>query len=103
MNVLTAEEMGAVDRRTAEEFGVPLESLMERAGNAGSGASRDPRGSRFGNSGGCFGWGYFHATHGPISIELDPHVLRAAAIDFSLNLFEPRPQGNDGRVIVCVH
>jgi NAD(P)H-hydrate epimerase len=34
MNILTAEEMGAVDRRTAEEFGVPLESLMERAGNA---------------------------------------------------------------------
>src|SRR6266567_3280214 len=34
MNVLTAEEMGAVDRRTAEEFGVPLESLMEHAGNA---------------------------------------------------------------------
>jgi NAD(P)H-hydrate epimerase len=34
MNILTAEEMGAVDRRTAEEFGVPLESLMERAGGA---------------------------------------------------------------------
>src|ERR1700730_14820817 len=34
MNILTAEEMGAVDRRTVEEFGVPLESLMERAGNA---------------------------------------------------------------------
>ena len=34
MNILTAEEMGAVDRRTAEEFGVPLESLMERAGTA---------------------------------------------------------------------
>jgi hydroxyethylthiazole kinase-like uncharacterized protein yjeF len=34
MNILTAEEMGAVDRRTAEEFGVPLESLMEHAGNA---------------------------------------------------------------------
>src|SRR3981189_2521319 len=34
MNVLTAEEMGAVDRRTVEEFGVPLESLMEHAGNA---------------------------------------------------------------------
>src|SRR5207245_5337928 len=34
MNILTAEEMGEVDRRTAEEFGVPLESLMERAGNA---------------------------------------------------------------------
>src|SRR5260370_24092320 len=34
MNILTAEEMGAVDRRTEEEFGVPLESLMEHAGNA---------------------------------------------------------------------
>jgi ADP-dependent NAD(P)H-hydrate dehydratase / NAD(P)H-hydrate epimerase len=34
MNILTAEEMGAVDRRTAEEFGVPLESLMECAGSA---------------------------------------------------------------------
>ena len=34
MNILTAEEMSAVDRRTAEEFGVPLESLMERAGSA---------------------------------------------------------------------
>src|SRR5260370_9946943 len=34
MNILTAEEMGAVDRRTTEEFGVPLESLMERAGSA---------------------------------------------------------------------
>ena len=34
MNILTAEEMGAVDRRTAEEFGIPLESLMERAGGA---------------------------------------------------------------------
>jgi NAD(P)H-hydrate epimerase len=34
MKILTAEEMGAVDRRTAEEFGVPLESLMERAGRA---------------------------------------------------------------------
>jgi NAD(P)H-hydrate epimerase len=34
MNILTAEEMGAVDRRTAEEFGIPLESLMEHAGNA---------------------------------------------------------------------
>jgi ADP-dependent NAD(P)H-hydrate dehydratase / NAD(P)H-hydrate epimerase len=34
MNILTAEEMSAVDRRTAEEFGVPLESLMEHAGNA---------------------------------------------------------------------
>jgi NAD(P)H-hydrate epimerase len=34
MKILTAEEMGAVDRRTVEEFGVPLESLMERAGSA---------------------------------------------------------------------
>src|ERR1700744_6208579 len=34
MKVLTAEEMGATDRRTVEEFGVPLESLMERAGAA---------------------------------------------------------------------
>ena len=34
MNILTAEEMSAVDRRTAEDFGVPLESLMEHAGIA---------------------------------------------------------------------
>jgi NAD(P)H-hydrate epimerase len=34
MRILTAEEMGAADRRTAEEFGVPLESLMEHAGRA---------------------------------------------------------------------
>ena len=34
MKILTAEEMGAADRRTAEEFGVPLESLMETAGSA---------------------------------------------------------------------
>ena len=34
MRILTAEEMGATDRRTAEEFGVPLESLMEHAGRA---------------------------------------------------------------------
>jgi hydroxyethylthiazole kinase-like uncharacterized protein yjeF len=34
MMVLTAEEMSATDRRTAEKFGVPLESLMERAGSA---------------------------------------------------------------------
>ena len=34
MNILTAEEMSAVDRRTAEDFGVPLKSLMEHAGNA---------------------------------------------------------------------
>jgi ADP-dependent NAD(P)H-hydrate dehydratase / NAD(P)H-hydrate epimerase len=34
MQILTAEEMAATDRRTVEEFGVPLESLMERAGSA---------------------------------------------------------------------
>jgi ADP-dependent NAD(P)H-hydrate dehydratase / NAD(P)H-hydrate epimerase len=34
MQILTAAEMGAVDRRTAEEFGVPVEVLMERAGGA---------------------------------------------------------------------
>ncbi|MEO6982800.1 MAG: NAD(P)H-hydrate dehydratase [Edaphobacter sp.] len=34
MKILTAAEMGAVDRRTAEEFGVLLEELMERAGRA---------------------------------------------------------------------
>jgi ADP-dependent NAD(P)H-hydrate dehydratase / NAD(P)H-hydrate epimerase len=34
MKILTAEEMGAADRRTAAEFGVSLESLMERAGTA---------------------------------------------------------------------
>jgi hydroxyethylthiazole kinase-like uncharacterized protein yjeF len=34
MKILTAEEMGAVDRRTAAEFGVSLDSLMERAGRA---------------------------------------------------------------------
>jgi ADP-dependent NAD(P)H-hydrate dehydratase / NAD(P)H-hydrate epimerase len=34
MKILTAEEMGAADRRTAAEFGVSLESLMERAGGA---------------------------------------------------------------------
>ena len=32
MRVLTAAEMGAVDRRTEEQFGVPLGKLMERAG-----------------------------------------------------------------------
>ena len=32
MEILTAEEMGAVDRRTAAEFGVSLETLMEGAG-----------------------------------------------------------------------
>ena len=34
MKILTAEEMGTVDRRTVEEFGVPLDDLMERAGSA---------------------------------------------------------------------
>jgi NAD(P)H-hydrate epimerase len=34
MNILTAEEMSAVDRRTAEDFGVTLGSLMEHAGSA---------------------------------------------------------------------
>jgi ADP-dependent NAD(P)H-hydrate dehydratase / NAD(P)H-hydrate epimerase len=34
MKILTAAEMGVVDRRTAEEFGVPVEVLMERAGGA---------------------------------------------------------------------
>jgi NAD(P)H-hydrate epimerase len=34
MEILTAAEMGAVDRRTAEEFGVPLATLMENAGTA---------------------------------------------------------------------
>ena len=34
MKVLTSEEMGAADRRTAAEFGMPLEVLMERAGEA---------------------------------------------------------------------
>jgi NAD(P)H-hydrate epimerase len=34
MKILTAEEMQATDRRTAEEFGVSLASLMERAGAA---------------------------------------------------------------------
>jgi hydroxyethylthiazole kinase-like uncharacterized protein yjeF len=32
MKILTAEEMAAADRRTVEEFGVPLELLMESAG-----------------------------------------------------------------------
>ena len=32
MKILTAAEMGAVDRRTAEEFGVPIGVLMGRAG-----------------------------------------------------------------------
>jgi len=34
MKILTAAEMGAVDRRTAEEFGVPVGVLMGRAGGA---------------------------------------------------------------------
>jgi NAD(P)H-hydrate epimerase len=34
MEILTAAEMAATDRRTAEEFGVPLADLMERAGRA---------------------------------------------------------------------
>ncbi len=34
MKILTAAEMAAVDRRTAEESGVPVEALMERAGGA---------------------------------------------------------------------
>ncbi|HMH12462.1 MAG TPA: NAD(P)H-hydrate dehydratase [Edaphobacter sp.] len=34
MKILTAAEMGTVDRRTAEEFGVPLGDLMNAAGSA---------------------------------------------------------------------
>jgi hydroxyethylthiazole kinase-like uncharacterized protein yjeF len=34
MKILTAEEMGAADRRTVEEFGISLETLMEGAGHA---------------------------------------------------------------------
>ncbi len=34
MKVLTSAEMRTVDERTAEEFGVPLRALMERAGEA---------------------------------------------------------------------
>jgi NAD(P)H-hydrate epimerase len=34
MQILTSAEMGAVDRRTAGEFGVPLATLMENAGTA---------------------------------------------------------------------
>jgi hydroxyethylthiazole kinase-like uncharacterized protein yjeF len=37
MKILSAKEMGAVDRRTAEEFGVPLATLMENAGGAVAG------------------------------------------------------------------
>jgi len=34
MEILTAAEMAAVDRRTAEDFGVPMETLMENAGRS---------------------------------------------------------------------
>ncbi len=34
MEILTSAEMGAVDRRTTEQFGMPLEALMENAGGA---------------------------------------------------------------------
>ena len=34
MKILTAQEMGAADLRTAEEFDVPLATLMENAGRA---------------------------------------------------------------------
>lgn len=34
MRVLTATEMSQVDRKTAEEFGIPLRELMEAAGHA---------------------------------------------------------------------
>src|SRR5580698_760250 len=34
MKILTAAEMGTADRRTTEEFGVPLGELMESAGGA---------------------------------------------------------------------
>ncbi|HEY6376948.1 MAG TPA: NAD(P)H-hydrate epimerase, partial [Edaphobacter sp.] len=37
MKILTAAEMGAADRRTAEEFGVSLGDLMEAAGGAVAG------------------------------------------------------------------
>jgi NAD(P)H-hydrate epimerase len=37
MEILTSEEMGAADRRTAEQFGVPLAELMENAGRAVAG------------------------------------------------------------------
>jgi NAD(P)H-hydrate epimerase len=37
MQILTSAEMGAVDRRTAEEFGMPLTELMENAGAAVAG------------------------------------------------------------------
>ncbi len=51
MNILTAEEMGAADRRTAEEFGVPLESLMESAGERRGGVLSAA--VWFGVAGGC--------------------------------------------------
>lgn len=34
MKILTSAEMAATDRRTASEFGVPLDTLMEQAGGA---------------------------------------------------------------------
>jgi NAD(P)H-hydrate epimerase len=34
MEILTSAEMGAADRRTSEQFGVPLAELMENAGTA---------------------------------------------------------------------
>src|SRR6202521_3777227 len=34
MKILTAEEMAVADRRTVEEFGISLETLMEGAGRA---------------------------------------------------------------------
>ncbi len=34
MKILTSGEMGAADRRTSEEFGVTLQTLMEGAGAA---------------------------------------------------------------------
>jgi len=37
MEILTSEEMSAADRRTAEQFGVPLAELMENAGRAVAG------------------------------------------------------------------
>jgi ADP-dependent NAD(P)H-hydrate dehydratase / NAD(P)H-hydrate epimerase len=39
MEILTSAEMSATDRRTAEEFGVPLAELMENAGAAVAGFS----------------------------------------------------------------
>ncbi len=34
MKILSAAEMGLVDKRTADEFGVSLDTLMDRAGSA---------------------------------------------------------------------